>query len=168
MTGVDSRSLEEALRNSSQAALLAYFERRASDRADAADMLGELMLQAWRRTEALPDEPERQRMWLFTMARHVLANHRRSARNRHALVEKVAGRTSRSGRRRASARAADVRDAVRRLPEQQRELVMLVHWDRFTIVDAAELTGTNPSTARSRYAAARIALQEALGEAIGS
>ena len=167
MTGVDSRRFEEALRNSSPA-LLAYFERRASDRADAADMLGELMLQAWRRTEALPDEPERQRMWLFTMARHVLANHRRSARNRHALVEKVRAVLHDQGDEPGFGAAADVRDAVRRLPEQQRELVMLVHWDRFTIVDAAELTGTNPSTARSRYAAARIALQEALGEAIGS
>lgn len=167
MTGVDSHRLEEALRNSSPA-LLAYFERRASDRADAADMLGELMLQAWRRTSALPDEPERQRMWLFTMARHVLANHRRSARNRHALVEKVRAVLHNQGDEPDIGAAADVRDAVRRLPEQQRELVMLVHWDRFTIVDAAELMDTNPSTARSRYAAARIALQEALGETIGS
>lgn len=167
MTGVDSHGLEQALRDSSPA-LLAYFERRASDRADAADMLGELMLQAWRRTAALPDEPERQRMWLFTMARHVLANHRRSARNRHAVVEKMRAVLHVQTDEPDIGVAVDVRDAVRRLPEHQRELVMLVHWDRFTIVEAAELMDTNPSTARSRYAAARIALQEALGETIGS
>ena len=63
---------------------------------------------------------------------------------------------------------ADVRDAVRRLPEHLRELVMLVHWDRFTLVEAAELMNINSSTARSRYAAARLALQEALGETVGS
>jgi RNA polymerase sigma-70 factor (ECF subfamily) len=167
VTGVDPHGLERALRDSSPA-LLAYFERRASDRADAADMLGELMLQAWRRTAALPDEPERQRMWLFTMARHVLANHRRSARNRHALVEKVRAVLHNQGDEPDIGAAADVRDAVLRLPERQRELVMLVHWDRFTIVEAAELMDTNPSTARSRYAAARIALREALGETTGS
>ena len=126
------------------------------------------MLQAWRRAAALPDEPERQRMWLFTMARHVLANHRRSARNRDSLVEKVRAMLHVQADEPDIGAAADVRDAVRRLPEHQRELVMLVHWDRFTIVEAAELMDTNPSTARSRYAAARIALQEALGETIGS
>jgi len=34
----------------------------------------------------------------------------------------------------------------------------------FTLVEAAELLGLNPSTARGRYAAARAALKEALAE----
>jgi len=37
---------------------------------------------------------------------------------------------------------------------------MLVHWDGFNIREAAELLAINPSTARSRYAAAREALQQ--------
>src|SRR5690606_2718003 len=43
--------------------LLAYFERRTQP-ADAADLLAEVMLTAWRRIRELPDEPERVRMWL--------------------------------------------------------------------------------------------------------
>ena len=39
---------------------------------------------------------------------------------------------------------------------------MLIHWDGFTIVEAAEILGLNPSTARSRYAAARELLRDAL------
>jgi RNA polymerase sigma-70 factor (ECF subfamily) len=60
---------------------------------------------------------------------------------------------------------AEVRDAVRRLPQAQRELVMLVHWDGFSIRDAAEVLGVNPSTARSRYAAARASLVASLDDA---
>lgn len=41
---------------------------------------------------------------------------------------------------------------------------MLVHWDGFTLLAAAELLGVNASTARSRYAAARETLRAALGE----
>ena len=39
---------------------------------------------------------------------------------------------------------------------------MLIHWDGLTIIEAAELLGLNASTARSRYAAARASLREAL------
>ena len=42
---------------------------------------------------------------------------------------------------------------------------MLIHWDGFTIVEAAEILQDQPSTARGRYAAARTALRDALTEA---
>ena len=54
--------LRGALRANSDA-LLAYFERRVSPRVDAADLLGETMLHAWRRHRDMPtDDGTRQRM----------------------------------------------------------------------------------------------------------
>jgi RNA polymerase sigma-70 factor, ECF subfamily len=155
-----SADLEHALR-SNAADLLAYFERRTHDAADAADALAETMLQAWRRAKDLPTEAERQRMWLFTAAAHTLANQRRSSRRRTALTERLRA-TMTAPTVPDHAEATSVRDAVLRLRDAQRELVMLVHWDGFTIVEAAELLGLNPSTARGRYAAAREALKQAL------
>lgn len=143
--------------------LLAYFQRRTASPEDAADLLGETMLQAWRRVDQLPEPPERQRMWLFTIAAHVLANGRRSSRRRAALTARLRA-TLVDAPEPDHAGSSDVRDAVLRLHNAQRELVMLVHWDGFTIVEAAELLGLNPSTARGRYAAARQALQAALAE----
>jgi RNA polymerase sigma-70 factor (ECF subfamily) len=101
-------------------------------------------------------------MWLFTIAAHVLANHRRSARRRTALADRLREhlRTSPSGADEGEAHA--VRDAVLRLPDSQRELVTLVHWDGFNLTEAAEILALNPSTARSRYAAAKAALHVAL------
>lgn len=61
-----------------------------------------------------------------------------------------------------------VRDAVFRLLPEHREIVMLVHWDGFSISDAAMVLDLNPSTARSHYAAARTTLQNALREPIRS
>jgi RNA polymerase sigma-70 factor (ECF subfamily) len=42
---------------------------------------------------------------------------------------------------------------------------MLIHWDGFSIVEAAEILGLNASTVRGRYAAAREALKSALVDA---
>jgi RNA polymerase sigma-70 factor (ECF subfamily) len=147
--------------------LTAYFERRVQPRTDAADLLAETMLQAWRRVDALPrgDETGR-RMWLFAIASHVLSNHRRSRGRHAALAERLRDHL----RMTSPAHGADptvevaVRDAIQRLPAQQRELVMLVHWDGFNLAEAARVLGINPSTARGRYGAARDALRSTLSD----
>lgn len=144
--------------------LLSYLERRVLVREDAADLLSETMLQAWRRVDSFPNESrERQRMWLFTIAAHVLANHRRTIRRRSALADRLRQHVNDAGLPDQS-EAHAVRDAVLRLRDAERELVMLIHWDGFTIAEAAELLGVNESTARGRYAAARSSLRTALQE----
>lgn len=118
------------------------------------------MLTAWKKIHKMPEASERQRMWLFVIAAHTLSNYRRSASRRLELTERLRQHAA------ASAPAPEntyaVRDAVLRLHQAQRELVMLIHWDGFSIVEAAEILGLNPSTARSRYAAARELLRDAL------
>jgi RNA polymerase sigma-70 factor (ECF subfamily) len=158
--------VRHALRSNAED-LLAYFERRVTVREDAADLLGETMLQTWRRVDALPAEDSAgQRMWLFTVAANVLANHRRAAGRRSALTERLRQHLAVPATSTDPAEALAVREAVLRLPAPLRELVMLVHWDGFTIVEAATILGVNPSTARGRYAAARAALRDALAEAV--
>jgi RNA polymerase sigma-70 factor (ECF subfamily) len=141
--------------------LLRYFERRVHVPADAADLLSDTMLQAWRRADACPDETSRQRMWLFTIAANVLSNHHRGTVRSLRLANRLREHFVTD----AAPDHADpsaVRDAVLRLRRSHRELIMLVHWDGLTILEAAELLGLNASTARSRYSAARSSLREAL------
>lgn len=145
--------------------LLAYFERRVDVRDDAADLLGETMLQAWRRRGVLPEEPQRQRMWLFTIAANVLSNHHRSRRRRTALTARLRDRLADTSAEVDPTETHAIRDAVLRLNQAHRELVMLIHWDGFTIAEAAEILGLNPSTARGRYSAAREVLKRSLEEA---
>lgn len=156
-------TLRAALRATSPD-LLAYFERRVPAREDAADLLSDVMLQAWRRQSKLPDDPERQRMWLFTIAANVLSNHHRSTRRRSTLADKLKATLNDAPVVPDATEHLAVRDAVLRLHDAQRELVMLIHWDGFSIVEAAELLGLNASTARSRYAAARDTLRQALSD----
>ncbi|WP_101525853.1 RNA polymerase sigma factor [Nocardioides houyundeii] len=164
MRAAETAAARAALRDASKD-LLAYFVRRVTTPEDAADLLGETMLTAWSRIDKLPETPERQRMWLFVIAAHTLSNHRRTAQRRLGLTERLRTVLSTAAGPADTEGSYAVRDAVLRLHEAQRELVMLVHWEGFTLVEAAELLGLNASTARSRYAAARAALREALVEA---
>jgi RNA polymerase sigma-70 factor (ECF subfamily) len=162
MSGQDH--IEASLREAAPD-LLAYFERRVAPREDAADLLGELMLQAWRNARSAPAEEEQRRMWLYGVARNVLANHTRSVRRRTALVDRLRRHLSVVGDTPDEAEGSAVRDLVQRLPDSQRELIALVHWDRLTIAQAAEVLGLNASTARGRYSAAREALRAAVDDA---
>jgi len=145
--------------------LLNYLVRRVPSAEDAADLYGQTMLIAWEKITKFPREPERQRMWLFVIAANTLSNHRRSSQRRLVLADRLREVVAATEMSPPVEGAYAVRDAVLRLHEAQRELVMLIHWDGFNIVEAAEILGLNPSTARSRYAAARQTLRKALIDA---
>lgn len=141
--------------------ILTYLSRRVGPD-DAPDLLGETMVVAWRRVRELPDDPERARMWLFGVARGTLQNHARGERRRWALADRIRGRVREDFVGPPSDAGVEVRDALSRLDPDLAELVRLVHWDGFSLADAAELLGIPASTARGRYQKAKHELRAAL------
>lgn len=145
----------------SSADILSYLARRVGHD-DAPDLLGETMVVAWRRVRELPDDPERARMWLFGIARGTLQNHARGERRRWALADRIRLHENASASAPPSDAGSEVRDAIARLEPDLAELVRLVHWDGFSLTDAADLLGIPASTARSRYQRAKSDLRAAL------
>lgn len=151
----DRRRLEQLFREHSRA-LLGYLLRRADDPDDASDALAEVMLVAWRRLDDVPPG-DQARLWLFGVARRVLANARRSAERRLRLGERLR-------RELASAPLPDpedeheaeaVRAAVRRLPDAYREVLLLNAWEGLRPAEIATVTDVAPATARTRLHRAR-------------
>lgn len=66
--------------------VLGYVLRRTGNPDDAADVIADTFLTAWRRLEDLPPEPAA-RLWRYGVARRVLANHHRGQRRRSALAD---------------------------------------------------------------------------------
>ncbi|MCU1407840.1 MAG: sigma-70 family polymerase sigma factor [Glaciihabitans sp.] len=160
----DRDRLREAVdRNSGD--LLAYFARRANPVEDAADMVGETLLTVWRRIRDLPVKDTEVRMWMFGIARNVLANSLRGTRRQYALAQRLRLEllaSDATSTRPAPDEDVELRIAVAQLPPAQHEIVSLVHWDGFALVDAAKIIGIPAATARGRYAAARAALRSTL------
>ena len=165
MTKAAAARLTGALREAS-ADLLAYLQRRVG-MDDAPDLLGETMVVAWRRIADLPSDDERARMWLFGIARGTLLNHARGERRRWALADRIRGDRAPDAVAPPSDHGAEVRDAIDRLDPDLGELIRLVHWERLSLVDAAELLGIPASTARGRYQRAKEDLRTALGIEVG-
>jgi len=166
MTRADDARLTVALTEASPR-LLAYLQRRVGHD-DAPDLLGETMVVAWRRLGDLPGDPDRARMWLFGIARGTVLNHTRGERRRWALADRIRGQVATDAAAPASDEGIEVRDAIARLDPDLAELVRLVHWERFSLVEAAEVLGIPASTARGRYAKAKDELRAALGVSVAS
>lgn len=93
-------------------------------------------------------------MWLFVTARNCIRNHERSA-NRRRVHESPLSDLLDAIELNFEDEGEEVRALVRALPEKYREVVTLVHWDGFPIVEAARLLNISASTARTRYLRAR-------------
>jgi RNA polymerase sigma-70 factor (ECF subfamily) len=156
----DDRLDVPALIEHSKRALFAYFARRVISTDDAADLTGEVLLVMWRKAGAMPADLVEARMWAFGIARNVLANHRRATARRRSLGERLRGEALVSGDDRPV--RDDVWEALHALPEIDREIIQLVHWDGCSLAEAATILGKKPATVRSRYSRARAKLREDL------
>ncbi|WP_354574653.1 RNA polymerase sigma factor [Frigoribacterium sp. UYMn621] len=156
--------------------LLAYFSRRVSPQADAADLLGDTLLVLWRRARSIPENDDEGRMWMFGIARNVLATHRRGLSRRLALADRLRDEMSilpSSGALDGTPQAAPGDDrleavvsAMAELSASDREIIMLVHFDGFTLVVAGRLLHLRATAARSRYHRARNRLREIVEAAL--
>jgi RNA polymerase sigma-70 factor, ECF subfamily len=144
--------------------LLRYLRRRTPVAEDAADLLGRVFLLVWETAAKTPTTQETARMWCFGIARNVLREHTRQSvkqlRLADALRTNITARAPESGNDAADAAEAGieaerVRAALASLDDRSRELIMLIHWDGFSIAQAAALLSMNSSTARSRYSRAK-------------
>lgn len=144
----------ERLIEANTAALLAFFVRRTTDPADAADLLGDTLLVLWRRARALPAVDAEARLWIFGVARRVLANQRRGQRRQSALQDRLREQI-RATACEPDTDGMDLAAALRQLPDLDQEIIRLVHWDGFTQADTARLLDMPEGTVRSRHHRAR-------------
>jgi RNA polymerase sigma-70 factor (ECF subfamily) len=152
-------------------AVHAYFLGRVGDPELARDLLQETFLRVWRRlSEVAPLDDERQRAWIFTVARNLAIDSYRAAATRqateaalrqHAATEEatVAGphRQVELGERLARLDAA-----IRQLPEEQRVILSMATAGGLTSRQIGEALGEPAGTVRYRLSHARKQLAAAL------
>jgi RNA polymerase sigma-70 factor (ECF subfamily) len=153
----------------------AYAVRRVGPGEDAADVVAEVFTIAWRRLARIP-EPPADRLWLYGVARRVVAGKLRSARRLRQLTVRL--QASHAGRH-PGAQAQDSaacldrgladgteRDrlvaAIARLRPAEREALALVLWEELSHAEAARVLGCSVNAVAIRVHRAKTRLREAL------
>ena len=148
--------------------ILAYAVRRTADPQDAADVVAETFLVAWRRIADLP-VGEEARPWLYGVARRVLANRHRTERRRRQLRQQLATDLPPLVRG-ATVALADsewsvVASAFAELSEHDREVLTLAGWDGLDRGEIATVLGCSQAATRVRLHRARKRFARALATA---
>lgn len=151
-------------------AMLAYALRRVEQPDDAADIVAETFLVAWRRSHDLPPDDEI-RLWLYGVARRVLANHHRGGVRRMRLGERLRQRITTEVCADPGTEVPQrltVQAALNRLGEPDREILMLTVWEGLQPREVAEVMRMSSTAVRSRLSRARAKLREFIGDGLSA
>jgi RNA polymerase sigma-70 factor (ECF subfamily) len=164
---VASRSADEllvTLHREHGDALTRYVRHLTRDGPTVDDVVQETMVRAWQRPAVLERSPDSVRAWLFTVARNLVVDDARSARNRREHgsddpVDRVeADRTD------AVLDRIVVADALTSLSPEHQRVVVDAYWLGHTVPEIARRNDIPEGTAKSRLhyglRALRLALQE--------
>ena len=138
-------------------AVHAYASRRVGF--DAADeVAAETFLIAWRRSDAVPDEPL---PWLYGVARNVAFRHHEATR-RQSRARKAAERECPAPARSDAAGDPAVWEAWNRLRPADREVLALIAWEELSVAEAARVLGYSAPQFSVRLFRARRRLERLL------
>ncbi|WP_424936166.1 MULTISPECIES: sigma-70 family RNA polymerase sigma factor [Bacteria] len=132
------------------AAVLRHVIARTRNRDDADDIAQEVFLRAWQHKHILNDDPSMVRAWMFTVARNLVIDQARSARNRHEVKNEPAPeRLAPDDVEKVHTRIL-VRDLLRTLGDRQREAVVHSFFAERSTTELARELGIAEGTAKSR------------------
>lgn len=152
----DQHQFEESFR--ALAGHVHAYALRRTDPEMAQEVTAETFLIAWRRRDKLPAEPL---PWLYGIARRVLANQRRSASRRAALSARLDAQPASEP---PSHERHGVIEALARLGERDREVLLLIAWEGLSTQEAATALGCSNTAFAVRLHRARRRLARALVE----
>jgi RNA polymerase sigma factor (sigma-70 family) len=142
----------------------AYVLRRAPQ-AIVEDVVSETFLVAWRALDRVPGEPL---PWLYGVARHTLANHRRGHLRSVALSARLTRTLVLPPEHDAPVSEEvepQLRDALLALTVREREALLLVAWEGLSPAQAASALGCSSAAFRVRLHRARAHLTQSLERA---
>lgn len=135
-------------------------------RESADDLVQDTLERAWAK-RALWQAGTNLRAWLFAVMHGVFVNGARRRRPSESL-EAIDGTISERADDSASAETAiavsELREALQRLPDEQRQVVLLVGLEQFTYAEAAGVLDVPIGTVMSRLARGRERLRQLLEE----
>lgn len=149
-------------------AVLAYFLRRL-DSDTAYEATEDVFLVAWRKLDQIPDG-DRSLAWLYSVARRVLANHRRGAARRRRLWHRLADEPATSGEGPEpivlrNEEHQEVLTALGRLSDKDQELLRLAIWEELPHADIGDLLGCSVGAVDVRLHRAVRRLEKGLRQA---
>jgi RNA polymerase sigma factor (sigma-70 family) len=162
---VDDPAAFEAMYERYGLVIRRYVVRRVGAEAGE-DLTSEVFVRAFRMRVRYRPERDSALPWLFGVANHVIAHHRRSEHRRLKALQRLAAVAPRLIEHEDREVGAALVGQLRRLSDEDRDALLLIVWGELSYEEAAAALAVPVGTVKSRVARARRTLADAL--ALGS
>lgn len=134
-----------------------FIHRRISSREASEELTNDVFRIAWQKN---PDAASVTPAWLLRVARNVIGNEYRRRERAEQLMERVRESVVIAARAGHGAQQQAVADALLRLRDKEREILLLAYWDDLSIAGMGEVLGCSASAAKVRLHRARAAFAQ--------
>ena len=136
--------------------VMGYIRARIRSRADAEDIQSEVFEKILRKLDGFDPEKASLNTWIFTVTRNTVIDFYRRTKPSEELDENLSDDTEVDEGLLQNESLEELAAALRRMPEELRDLIVLRYYDNKPLTEVAELMGLS-------YGAVKLRHQKALG-----
>ena len=141
--------------------VMGYISSRIRNRADAEDLCSDVFEKIQRK---LPDfDPEKASVstWIFTITRNTVIDHYRRSKPSEELDENLSDNTELDENLLNNETLSELAGALRALPEELRDIIVLRYYDGKPLTEVAEIMGLSYGAVKLRHQSAIAKLRAA-------
>ncbi len=140
--------------------VMGYIASRIRNRADAEDLCSEVFEKIQRKLEGYDPEKASVSTWVFTITRNTVIDHYRKSRPSEELDENISDDTEVDEGLLNSETLSELASALRQLPQQLMDIVVLRYYDGKPLTEIAEIMGLSYGAVKLRHQNALMLLRE--------
>ena len=152
----------ESLYQAYYSKVMGYIYSRIRNRADAEDICSDVFEKVQRK---LPDfDPEKASVstWIFTITRNTVIDHYRRSKPTEELDENMSDSAELDESLLNSETLSELAGALRALPEELRDIIVLRYYDGKPLTEVAEIMGLSYGAVKLRHQSALAKLRKAM------
>lgn len=135
--------------------VMGYIRARVRRKEDAEDLCAEVFEKAYRKINDYDADKAALNTWIYTIARNTLIDHFRKSRPTEEIDENIPADISVESSLLQKETLRDLAGALRLLPQEQRDIVVLLYYERKPMTEIAQMM-------RLSYGAVKLRHQKAL------
>ena len=142
--------------------VMGYIRARIRSKADAEDLHSEVFEKILKKIEGFDPSKASLNTWIFTITRNTVIDHFRRAKPTEELDENLSDNIELDEDLLNSETLSELAAALKRLPEQLRDIIVLRYYDGKPLTEIAELMDLSYGAVKLRHQNAVLLLRQAL------
>jgi RNA polymerase sigma-70 factor (ECF subfamily) len=159
MSSISEEKLYEEYRDK----VFGYIYNHTSHREDAEDLTNDVFLKAIKNLESFDETKSSVSTWLFTIMRNTLFDHFRRNRISEELDEGYMSDDDIEGAYLRKESLNELAVALKKLPEDQRDIIILRYYDGFSLTEISEKLDISYGMIKVKHKSALESLKKSLG-----